>query len=200
MLSCSRTKPKIRSSAHAHTMTVVLVRAKGMPAIDSRTPIAYPLTMAMAVPRRRHIALALVAASKQTADLTSPAQLIEASGKIAVAMPAVPAGHYTREWLAAHDLLDTLEARFVLARNVRATLALVESGAADFGFVYVSDLQGAAGLELVWSTGAGEAPRIAYHGACLAGASAAALEFLDWLSGPDFQAAAEQGGFTRWQP
>jgi len=152
--------------------------------------------------RRRFLAnrLALVAASNQVAGVTSPAQLVETRGRIAVAMPAVPAGHYTREWLAAHDLLDPLEARFVLARNVRATLALVESGAVDWGFVYVSDLHGAAGLELVWSTGVEEAPRIAYHGACRVGAPAAALAYLDWLSGPSFQAAAEEDGFTRWRP
>lgn len=144
--------------------------------------------------------LALVARAGRGQGVTRPRQLVEHASKIAVAMPAVPAGRYARDWLALHGLLDVLEPRFVLARNVRATLALVASGAVDFGFVYLSDQRTAANVELCWSAAAGEPPRIAYVGACVAGASPAGGELLEWLAQVGFQDAAERHGFTRWRP
>jgi molybdate transport system substrate-binding protein len=144
--------------------------------------------------------LALVASTGRAQGVTRPEQLVEHAGKIAVAMPAVPAGRYARDWLAAHELLGALESRFVQARNVRATLALVRSGAADFGFVYVSDQRTAADVELCWSAAEGEPPRIVYVGTCVAGGSPAGSELLEWLAGASFQDAAERLGFSRWRP
>ena len=69
------------------------------------------------------------------ADLASPAFRHIAWGDPA----SVPAGRYTREALEAAGLAGTLAAKSVLAQNVRQSLAYVERGEVDAGFVYATD-------------------------------------------------------------
>lgn len=142
--------------------------------------------------------LVLVARPESADELASPADLVGVDGHIAIAGPEVPVGRYARQWLAGHGLLTALEPRFAIGRNARATLALVESGAADSGFVYASDQRLARGVVLVWTAPPGDEPRIAYVAARLAGAGAPqAGEFLDWLASEDFQRVAGEQGFVR---
>ena len=143
--------------------------------------------------------MALVSAAGRGEDVGSLEDLATASGRIAVAMPAVPAGRYARELLEGRGLLTELEPRFVQGRSARATLALVVSGAADFGLVYRSDQARAADVDLRWTAPAGEPP-IAYVAAAVEDADPAARAFLDGLPDEAFQAAAEEQGFTRRQP
>ena len=61
-------------------------------------------------------------------------------GRIALAdSKAVPAGVYAREVLTKAGLWEKVEAKVVPTENVRATLAVVEVGNADAGFVYKTD-------------------------------------------------------------
>lgn len=69
------------------------------------------------------------------ADLASPAFKHIAWGDPA----SVPAGRYTRSTLRAAGLADALAAKAVLAQNVRQSLAYVERGEVDAGFVYATD-------------------------------------------------------------
>ena len=69
------------------------------------------------------------------ADLASPAFKHIAWGDPA----SVPAGRYTRQALEAAGLADALAAKAVLAQNVRQSLAYVERGEVDAGFVYATD-------------------------------------------------------------
>ena len=62
------------------------------------------------------------------------------SGQIAIGDPAVvPAGRYAQEALESKDLWDTLLDRLILSIDVRAAMAAVESGNADYGIVYRTD-------------------------------------------------------------
>ena len=150
--------------------------------------------------------LALVGRADLQSPPRTPAELLaptgehagQPKGRIAVAGPAVPAGKYTRAWLASADLLAPLAPRLVDADNVRAALALVEAGAADFAFVYRTDAAVAKRAQLLWVApegGADDAAAVVYVAAAVAGAPPRAAAFVRWLQGPAFRALAEQHGF-----
>ena len=62
------------------------------------------------------------------------------SVRIAIGDPAVaPAGRYAQQALKSIDLWDTLSDRLILSLDVRAAMAAVESGNADYGIVYRTD-------------------------------------------------------------
>lgn len=60
--------------------------------------------------------------------------------KIALGIPdSVPAGKYTQESLKSLQLWDTLQSKFIFAKDVTQVLNYVETGNAEAGFVYRSD-------------------------------------------------------------
>jgi molybdate transport system substrate-binding protein len=61
------------------------------------------------------------------------------NGPLAMADPSVPAGKYGRDALTRLGVLAAVQPHIVSAENVRATLALVERGAAPLGIVYATD-------------------------------------------------------------
>jgi molybdate transport system substrate-binding protein len=125
-----------------------------------------------------------------------PSALAAGTLRVALAGPAVPAGRYARAWLAQAGLLEELQERIVLADSVRAALALVESGAADCGFVYLSDARVAKNARLLWSAPSGASPQITYVAAVLAGSSSPWPDaLLDWMGGEVFLRAAAEAGF-----
>ena len=67
------------------------------------------------------------------------------TGRIALADPdAVPAGRYAKASLERLGLWRGVSPRVVRAENVRAALALVERGAAEWAFVYATDARASA--------------------------------------------------------
>ncbi|WP_434341082.1 molybdate ABC transporter substrate-binding protein [Motilimonas cestriensis] len=67
-------------------------------------------------------------------------QNVLAGQRLAVADPQhVPAGMYAQQAMTTLDLWSELKAQMAFSHNVRATLALVERGAAALGVVYASD-------------------------------------------------------------
>lgn len=70
---------------------------------------------------------------------------------IAIAGSGVPAGTYAESLLTHYQLLDTLKREHRLARgaDVRNTLAYVESGEAQAGFVYKTDAIASSSVEVV---------------------------------------------------
>ncbi|TAH35109.1 MAG: molybdate ABC transporter substrate-binding protein [Planctomycetota bacterium] len=140
--------------------------------------------------------LVMVARSGLADAVTSPGQLKGVKGKIALAAPAVPAGRYARAYLTKAQLLAELEPRFVNADNVRAALALVESGAADYAFVYATDARVARDARQVWQAPPEDDPGIVYVAAAVRGRHAeAAGKYVAWLNSPAFQQAAAALGF-----
>lgn len=125
-----------------------------------------------------------------------PAALGAAAFTVAIGGPAVPAGRHARALLERRGLLEPLAGRLVEADDVRAVLALVESGAADLGFVYASDAQVARRAQLLWAEPDGEGPPIEYLAGVLASsASPWADAWLDALAAPAFLEAARAQGF-----
>jgi molybdate transport system substrate-binding protein len=109
----------------------------------------------------------------------------------------VPAGIYARRWLEGHGLWERLRGRVVPTLDVRAALAAVESGAADAGIVYRSDLAMARGVRLALEIPADETARIVYPAAVLASSkNPEARPFLEHLRSPDARAVFTRFGFV----
>jgi molybdate transport system substrate-binding protein len=81
---------------------------------------------------------------------------------LALADPAAPIGNYTREYLRSQGLYDELMQRAVLLDNPRAVLAAVDSGHADAGVVYQSDLSAARAVRLAYRVPNRDCPPIRY--------------------------------------
>lgn len=70
--------------------------------------------------------------------------------RIALGDPqSVPAGNYALQTLHWARLDQTLESKFVFAKDVRQVLAYVESGNVDAGFVYATDARQDARIRIV---------------------------------------------------
>ena len=94
----------------------------------------------------------LVIAVPEGSDIKSIADLTKPGTKIVIGDPSVPVGGYTREVLGR---LPKAEEEAILGNvvseetEVASIVAKLEQGAADAGFVYVTDETGAEGLEPV---------------------------------------------------
>jgi molybdate transport system substrate-binding protein len=124
--------------------------------------------------------------------------LMRAGTKIVVGAASVPAGSYTQTVL---DRLDERRRRAISA-NVRSrepavagVVGKLVQGAADAGFVYITDVVGAGGRLRAIELPARLQPRVVYAGAVVRGAKrpAAARRFIEGLlegRGPQILAAA----------
>ena len=85
--------------------------------------------------------LVLITPKTSTRKLTDFRQLVQPEiQRIAIGEPrSVPVGQYAIETFANLGILERVKSKFVLANNVRAVLASVETGDADAGIVYISD-------------------------------------------------------------
>ena len=96
---------------------------------------------------RRHVAgnsLVMIAPiSSPLADNQMPADVVRdvpADGRLAMADPDhAPAGMYAKAALEHVGVWETIRGRAARVANVRAALALVETGAAPLGIVYATD-------------------------------------------------------------
>ena len=143
--------------------------------------------------------LVVVGPADTSLRVTSPAELNQASvRRIALADPAaVPAGKYARAWLEKIGLWSALGDRVVPALDVRATLAAVESGAADVGIVYRTDAAISKKVRILYEVSGTDGPRIAYALAALKGHGdpGAAHRVVAWLAGPEAAGTFERFGF-----
>jgi molybdate transport system substrate-binding protein len=85
--------------------------------------------------------LVLITAKTSTRKLTDFRQLVQPEiQRIAIGEPrSVPVGQYAIQTFTNLGILERVKSKFVLANNVRAVLAAVETGDADAGIVYISD-------------------------------------------------------------
>ena len=93
------------------------------------------------------------------------------AGPLAMADPAVPAGKYGRIALTRLGVLAAVQPHIVSAENVRATLALVERGAATLGVVYATDARASAKVRVAGVFPQATHPPITYPVARLATSS-----------------------------
>lgn len=141
--------------------------------------------------------LVLLVAKEKQQQIEGFDDLQEHAASFAIGHPeSVPAGRYGKQTLVTLDLWQPLEKRLLLAKNVRAVLAYVDSGNADAGLVYRTDT-----LKLHSAVVAATAPEkshapIIYPAALVAEGKhpAEARQFLDFLQ------SAEAGAvFARYK-
>lgn len=108
---------------------------------------------------------------------SAPLARVLAHGRVAMADPAsVPAGRYGEAALRRLGLWDGVAPRVVRAENVRAALALVERGAAEWGVVYATDARASARVRAFRMFPAGSHPPIRYPLARLKASTSADAE------------------------
>ncbi|MEG3165585.1 molybdate ABC transporter substrate-binding protein [Sphingomonas sp. PB2P19] len=114
--------------------------------IGNRLVVAAPAGSTVRIPVRPPAALAKV--------LTA--------GPLAMADTPVPAGQYGEQALERLGVWAQVKPKVVRAENVRATLALVERGAAPLGIVYATDAKASAKVRIAGVFPASSHPPITY--------------------------------------
>lgn len=120
--------------------------------------------------------------------------------KIAIGDPeSVPAGKYAKEVLDNTKIYDKVKDKLVLAKDVKEVLAWVQQGNAEVGFVYLSDAQGADGVEVAHTTEADSHSPINYPIAVLKSSEKQdkAKAFEEFLLSADGQTILEKYGFKK---
>jgi molybdate transport system substrate-binding protein len=133
-------------------------------------------------------------------DLVRPGDLLDPRVKrIVIGNPrTVPVGQYTEESLRALGLWERLQARVVLAENVRQALDYVARGEVDAGFVYATDVTVRRGQVREAFRPAEDTYRpVVYPVAVVKDARDRALAqaFIDLLVGAEGQAVLKRLGF-----
>jgi molybdate transport system substrate-binding protein len=141
----------------------------------------------------------IVPADKPTV-INSPEDLLDPRvRKIALAEPSsVPAGVYSKTYLESLGLWDKVKPKVIPVLDVRATLASVESGNVEAGFVYKTDAASSKRVKTVFEVPVGKGPKIIYPVAILkdSKSKAAAKEFLNVMVGPSGVDAFKRYGFV----
>lgn len=108
--------------------------------------------------------LVLIIPSDSHLAIAAPKDLLKPEvKKVALADPAaVPVGVYTRKYLTDERLWDQVMPKVIPVLDVRATLASVESGNVEAGFVYKTDAVIAKRAKVVFEVPIEKGPRIAY--------------------------------------
>lgn len=138
----------------------------------------------------------IIAAQPGASPVADPATILTA-GKFAMGDPRnVPAGIYAKAALEHLKLWDKVKSHAVFGENVRVALRYVARGETKAAIVYGSDRLAAPTLAKVYAFPADSHKPIVYPAAETANGKAAALGFLDWLSGPEGQKALAEYGFA----
>ena len=103
----------------------------------------------------------MVVPSDSKLAVASPKDLLKPEVKrIALAEPPVPVGAYTKAYLGAEGLWDKIQPKVVPVQDVRATLASVESGNVEAGFVYKTDAAVSKKVRIVYEVPLDKGPKI----------------------------------------
>jgi molybdate transport system substrate-binding protein len=132
--------------------------------------------------------------------LSSPKDLLKADvKKIALAEPSsVPVGVYSSKYLTDEGLWDQVKSKIVPVQDVRATVAAVESGNVEAGFVYKTDAAISKKVKIVYEVPVDKGPKITYPVAVVKESKQknAARDFLSYLSSPAAKDAFKKYGFV----
>ncbi|MGI9056501.1 MAG: molybdate ABC transporter substrate-binding protein [Pyrinomonadaceae bacterium] len=120
--------------------------------------------------------------------------------RIAVGNPkTVPAGQYTEQFFERNNLKNALQAKLILAEDVRQVLDYVIRGEVDAGIVYETDARRAEGKVKIAATAfEGDHEPILYPIAVLKDSKQkqSAKEFLDFVLSADGQKILQKYGFS----
>jgi molybdate transport system substrate-binding protein len=143
--------------------------------------------------------LVIVVAADRALKIGSAQDLAEpAIRRVAIAEPAtVPAGIYAREYLRGIGLWEKVAVKVVPTENVRAALAVVESGDVDAGIVYRTDALSSTKVRIAFEVPRADGPKISYPIALVknGGDSEAARRFLALLVSPAGKSVFAKYGF-----
>jgi len=132
--------------------------------------------------------------------LSSPKDLLKPDVKrIALAEPtSVPVGVYSRKYLSDEGLWDQVKSKVVPVQDVRATLAAVESGNVEAGFVYKTDAAVSKKVKIVYEVPIDKGPKITYPVAIVKESKHkdAARDFISYFSAPAAKDAFKKSGFV----
>lgn len=130
--------------------------------------------------------------------ITNP-QDLTAIKHLSLADPkAVPAGIYAKAFLTKVGLWPALEAKVIPAENVRAAMAVIESGNAEAAIVYKTDAAISKNVHVAFAIPASDTPKIIYPAAILKDSrnAAAAGKFLNYLAAPQAHETFLKFGFS----
>lgn len=115
---------------------------------------------------------------------------------------AVPAGVYAKIHLKRLGLWESLTPKLVPTENVRAALAVVESGNAEAGIVYKTDAATSNNVKVALEIPASEGPKIEYPVALVSGSrhASAAQRFLARLASREAGEVFTKCGFIVLNP
>lgn len=150
--------------------------------------------------------LTIIVPSRNTAAITSPADLAWPGLKIIAAGDTVPITTYATQAVSKLAGLPGYPAGFAAAYaanvvsredNVKAVVAKIELGEGDAGIVYVSDAAASTKVGTIAIPAAANVPAT-YDGVVVKASThpAAATAFLAWLTGSAGQAILARFGFT----
>jgi molybdate transport system substrate-binding protein len=132
--------------------------------------------------------------------IASPKDLLKPDvKKIALAEPSsVPVGVYSSKYLTDEGLWDQVKPKIVPVQDVRATVASVESGNVEAGFVYKTDAAISKKVKIVYEVPVDKGPKITYPAAIVKESKHkdAARDFMNYLQSPSAKDAFKKYGFV----
>src|SRR6185295_379420 len=144
--------------------------------------------------------LVIIVAADFKLVISSPKDLLKAEvKKIALAEPtSVPVGVYSSKYLSEEGLWDQVKPKVVPVQDVRATLAAVESGNVETGFVYKTDAAISKKVKIVYEVPIDIGPKITYPAAIVKESKRkdAARNFMNYLKSPAAKATFKRYGFV----
>lgn len=143
--------------------------------------------------------LVIVVPGDSKLAITTPKDLLKTEvKKIAIADPAaVPVGVYASKYLADEGLWDKVRSKVVPVLDVRATLASVEAGNVEAGFVYRTDAAISNKVIIAYQVPIEKGPKIIYPVAIVKESKKkdAARDFMNYLLSPAGKAIFKKCGF-----
>lgn len=144
--------------------------------------------------------LVIIVPTDSKLAISSPKDLLKADIKrIALAEPSsVPVGVYSSKYLADEGLWDKAKTKIVPVQDVRATLASVESGNVEAGFVYKTDAAVSKKVKIAYEVPVDKGPKITYPMAIVKDSKRkeAARDFLNFVQSPAAKVAFKKYGFV----
>jgi len=152
---------------------------------------------------RKHLLsnqLVLIVPSDSRLVIASPSDLLAGTvHRIALAEPgSVPVGVYTSKYLTDEGLWDRIKPKVVPVQDVRATLAAVESGNVDAGFVYKTDAALSKKVKIVYDVPVTKGPKIIYPVAIMRESRRkdAARDFINYIQSSGAKDTFKKFGFV----
>jgi molybdate transport system substrate-binding protein len=144
--------------------------------------------------------LVIIVPSDSKLAISSPKDLLKADIKrIALAEPtSVPVGVYSSKYLTDEGLWDQIKPKVVPVQDVRATLASVESGNVEAGFVYKTDAAISKKVKIVYEVPIDKGPKIIYPVAIIKESKKkdTARDFMNYVLSPAAKDTFKKYGFV----